>query len=118
MQSGVPPMLHRRPDSSALLSASSLMGQSLFYPPSVKGWDGGRSWINASTVLARANLISDIATSGETKFQKGSLTEWAKSDLETAGHAVHIHRDVPPNDGGLALGKLAHAAFAGTEEIG
>ncbi len=56
------------------------LGQLPLYPPNVKGWDGGRSWINASTVLARANLISDIATRGETKFKKGSLTEWAKSN--------------------------------------
>jgi uncharacterized protein (DUF1800 family) len=26
-------------------------GQGLFFPPNVKGWDGGRVWINSSTIL-------------------------------------------------------------------
>lgn len=33
------------------------LGQSLGNPPNVKGWDGGRSWINPSTILQRANLV-------------------------------------------------------------
>jgi uncharacterized protein (DUF1800 family) len=32
------------------------LGQAVFYPPNVKGWDGGVNWINASTLLGRANL--------------------------------------------------------------
>ncbi|MEE2913000.1 MAG: DUF1800 domain-containing protein, partial [Planctomycetota bacterium] len=36
-----------------LTIASDLMGQRLFGPPSVKGWDGGRSWINTSTMFMR-----------------------------------------------------------------
>jgi uncharacterized protein (DUF1800 family) len=35
-------------------------GQILFYPPNVKGWDGGRAWVSSATVLARSNLTSDI----------------------------------------------------------
>jgi len=31
------------------------LGQIPFLPPNVAGWDGGRSWINASTLLARYN---------------------------------------------------------------
>ncbi len=37
------------------------MGQDLFAPPSVKGWDGGTAWINTSTLMSRvafANLVS------------------------------------------------------------
>ncbi len=32
------------------------LGQVLFAPPNVKGWDGGRAWLNSATVLARGNL--------------------------------------------------------------
>jgi uncharacterized protein (DUF1800 family) len=42
--------------SSALADACGRMGQSLFAPPSVAGWDGGPSWINSTAMLARANL--------------------------------------------------------------
>ena len=40
----------------ALVPWLSSMGQRLFEPPNVKGWPGGQSWLNTSTVLARDNL--------------------------------------------------------------
>jgi uncharacterized protein (DUF1800 family) len=43
-------------------SALSLMGQQLFMPPSVKGWDGGRSWINTSTLYVRQNILAFLLT--------------------------------------------------------
>jgi len=46
----------------ALLSASDLMGQNLFFPPTVKGWDGGRAWINTSTLFVRQNLLIFLLT--------------------------------------------------------
>ncbi len=39
-----------------LLKSCEAMGQFLFEPPSVSGWDGGRSWINTSTLYTRQNL--------------------------------------------------------------
>lgn len=45
-------------DLSILNDAMDLMGQKLFYPPSVKGWDGGRSWINTSTYFVRQNVLA------------------------------------------------------------
>jgi len=45
-----------------LLSAADLMGQNLGYPPSVKGWDGGRVWINTSTLFVRQNLVIYLLT--------------------------------------------------------
>jgi hypothetical protein len=37
------------------LAAQSL-GESLFFPPNVKGWPGGRAWITTSTLMQRGNL--------------------------------------------------------------
>jgi hypothetical protein len=34
------------------------MGQELFQPPNVKGWDGGRAWINTSTLFIRYNTMA------------------------------------------------------------
>jgi len=45
-------------DLAILNDALDLMGQDLFYPPSVKGWDGGRSWINTSTLYVRQNIMA------------------------------------------------------------
>ncbi len=49
-------------DLSILLDAMDLMGQSIFFPPSVKGWDGGRSWINTSTLFVRQNTLNYLLT--------------------------------------------------------
>ena len=38
------------------------MGQRLFEPPNVKGWPGGPSWLNTSTVLSRDNFAGALAT--------------------------------------------------------
>ena len=40
----------------ALAEATTRMGQALFAPPSVAGWDGGPAWINTTATLARANF--------------------------------------------------------------
>ncbi len=49
-------------DLGTLLSAMDLMGQNLLFPPSVKGWDGERSWINTSTLYVRANVANYLVT--------------------------------------------------------
>jgi uncharacterized protein (DUF1800 family) len=45
---------------SAVDQAMQEMGQTLFEPPNVKGWDGGRDWINAARLLARYNGVASI----------------------------------------------------------
>lgn len=49
---GTPPR-----DLDRLLDDADRMGQSLFQPPSVKGWDGGRAWINTATLFVRQNVL-------------------------------------------------------------
>ena len=36
------------------------LGQELFNPPNVKGWDGGAAWINSSTLLNRYNFAGAL----------------------------------------------------------
>jgi uncharacterized protein (DUF1800 family) len=36
------------------------MGQMLYQPPNVRGWIGGRSWINSSTLAARRQLVQAL----------------------------------------------------------
>ena len=40
-----------------LVSMMEGLGQDLFAPPNVKGWDGGKSWLNTATLLARDNAM-------------------------------------------------------------
>jgi len=48
------------PPYVALARASAQLGQNIFFPPNVAGWDGGRTWINANTLLTRYNLSRSI----------------------------------------------------------
>ncbi len=49
------------------------MGQDPLNPPSVKGWDGGPTWINTATLLARFNFVNAlIATSIQKKPAAGA----------------------------------------------
>ncbi|MCX7666553.1 MAG: DUF1800 domain-containing protein, partial [Gemmataceae bacterium] len=43
-----------------LQAATEALGQHLFHPPSVKGWDGGETWLNAQTLLYRQNFALDL----------------------------------------------------------
>jgi hypothetical protein len=45
-----------------LVSRLAAMGQRLFAPPNVKGWPGGTTWLNTSTVLERNNFAEALAT--------------------------------------------------------
>ena len=40
--------------------AAAAMGQNLFSPPNVKGWPGGETWINTSTLLARKAFLDRL----------------------------------------------------------
>lgn len=54
-------------DHEAIQTALRDMGLELFQPPNVKGWPGGRRWINTATVFTRYNFASDVllGTSGD-----------------------------------------------------
>jgi hypothetical protein len=44
-----------------LVARLEAMGHSLFAPPNVKGWPGGRTWLNTATLLERANFAQAVA---------------------------------------------------------
>jgi hypothetical protein len=47
---------------TVLAAQVGAMGQPLFEPPTVKGWAGGRAWLNSATVLARNNFAETAAS--------------------------------------------------------
>ena len=77
------------------------LGQSLFDPPNVAGWAGGRTWITPSTLLNRGNLFRSVlfpdvkgfrppdrtmsatdARVGQRVTQGMSMTEATKEDVD------------------------------------
>ncbi|MDE2907087.1 MAG: DUF1800 domain-containing protein, partial [Acidobacteriota bacterium] len=45
------------PDFNRLVAG---LGQTLFNPPNVAGWAGGRTWVTPATLLQRGNLFRDV----------------------------------------------------------
>jgi len=53
-----------------------------------KGWDGGRTWINSSTLLGRANLIHDLLSNEKTRFGGTNLDEYLKQNATTMDQSI------------------------------
>ncbi|NOZ39068.1 MAG: DUF1800 domain-containing protein [Planctomycetes bacterium] len=71
----------------ALAAALQPLGQRVFFPPNVKGWEGGRKWINATTLIGRVNLVSKLLRNDHVRFADGSLTDYFQ-DSETSAKLV------------------------------
>ena len=53
------------------------LGQELFAPPNVKGWDGGLTWITTNNLLARYNLAA-MLVQGENTLQPNAERRMAR----------------------------------------
>jgi len=71
--------------------------------------------IRAIVEVARRVGEPVVALSGGC-FQNRLLTEWGAAALERAGFEVLLHRQVPPNDGGISFGQVAVACARHTSE--
>ncbi|HZQ70912.1 MAG TPA: carbamoyltransferase HypF [Terriglobales bacterium] len=67
--------------------------------------------VNWILEVAVASGLKQVVLSGGV-FQNRYLSERAAAMLEHRGFVVHTHRQVPPNDGGIALGQVVIAANA------
>jgi uncharacterized protein (DUF1800 family) len=85
------------------------LGQTIFYPPNVKGWDGGRAWINPSTIFQRENTARYILFPEEMPVQRDAHLEGSRrlsgdvihnQFLEMAKHGNYA--DFPSNAGPMA----------------
>ena len=65
--------------------------------------------VEAIVAVAQAAGERRVALTGGC-FQNRLLTERAAERLERAGFEVLLHRQVPPNDGGISLGQVVIAA--------
>jgi hydrogenase maturation protein HypF len=59
--------------------------------------------------LRRETGLNEVALSGGV-WQNATLLRLTAGRLAAAGFVIHTHRQVPANDGGLALGQAAIAA--------
>ncbi len=50
-----------RPSTLLLAEWTARLGQTLFFPPNVGGWPGGRAWLSGRAVVGRANYAAALA---------------------------------------------------------
>ena len=53
------------PPAGFPITAQQQLGQVLFMPPNVAGWDWGKAWINTNTLLTRYNLAGFLTKGAE-----------------------------------------------------
>ncbi len=99
-----------RIDLVMLASICDRQGQPLFYPPNVKGWDGGRSWISSSNLLARANWAADLVWGNPSlAIEPFDAVAWAVRHGITPDQAVErmaevlLQNDLAPEARALAI---------------
>jgi uncharacterized protein (DUF1800 family) len=79
------------------LGALRRMGQILFLPPNVKGWDGGVAWLNSQTLLTRENFASSLmAKMGDAGWIQRAMTSMDPANVSRALVATILQGDVSP----------------------
>jgi uncharacterized protein (DUF1800 family) len=98
------------------------LGQSLFEPPTVEGWKGGRTWINSATMLGRANFAAELTMGkrfGEIAdpAQTAARLAWQKPN-EAIDYYIELllARDVPTARAAIEE-HLTHASGSLAEQL-
>jgi uncharacterized protein (DUF1800 family) len=80
--------------ATAAARTAAEMGQSLLDPPTVKGWDGGRLWINSATVLVRLHFVQALCLPGKTGEGVPAAEIIAGRGLKTVDRAADFLLDL------------------------
>ena len=70
------------------------LGQGVFFPPNVKGWGGGRHWIDSSTLLGRANLVRRLVSGPQARPLEALLA--GKLPADAVDMLTELLLAVPP----------------------
>jgi len=77
------------PSTLQLAEWSARMGQDVFYPPNVGGWNEGRAWLGSASVIARSNFGNAVACGRLWRSQSAS-------DIESSLTGLLDRHDVGP----------------------
>jgi len=84
--------LQIRPPYEALARACAALGQRLFYPPNVKGWEGNRAWINPDTLLTRYNLPRMLALAALREDARAGASNMMNADRVNDEASISVGR--------------------------
>jgi len=80
------------PLARRVLGSLRQMGQTLFTPPNVRGWVGGRNWINSATLSARRQLVQSFFY----PINEANLNADEQAEINAARADGHTHFTVDP----------------------
>jgi hypothetical protein len=80
------------PQQKAVVGTLTQMGQVPFMPPNVRGWLGGRNWINTSTVFVRYNAGVWLSGGDLPGLLKGRLNG-KDPKIQDAPHIANVEFD-------------------------
>jgi uncharacterized protein (DUF1800 family) len=89
--------LRARWAATDLVGHLARMGQRLYAPPNVKGWDGETAWINSSTLAARQTFAEDLSRLEADDNPLGNTVDLAKFvpvELNDPSKVVDVLADV------------------------
>ncbi|MBW7905741.1 MAG: DUF1800 domain-containing protein [Phycisphaerae bacterium] len=76
--------------------ALTAMGQELMQPPNVKGWDGGKAWINTATLFTRYNTVGElIHGAGDQRAVRAMMAE-ENDEAVVVGDASLVREPAEP----------------------
>jgi uncharacterized protein (DUF1800 family) len=90
-------------NGAAWPNAARSLGQQLFYPPNPAGWPGGKSWINANTIIGRSNAASALGAARQpaNPAAAAKATDWwdpmpfiSSAGVHEAGQIVDLFLDI------------------------
>lgn len=81
------------PDYEFLRDVANDIGQTLFSPPNVAGWEGDKSWISTNTLPARNTFSDRIITASKSELK---IVEYART-FESSENAIQFVDDVTDN---------------------
>jgi hypothetical protein len=89
------------------------MGQEIFEPPSVFGWDWENAWLTSRTLLARASFARDLTVArgtGGTHFRPERLVDLSLTDpdaiLDAVAGVLGVTDRIGPNERAILLDYL------------
>lgn len=79
------------------------LGQDVYEPPNVKGWPGGQTWINSTTLLARERFVEAVLRSSGTRAAGAMKPSPASRPGEPGMVAPVAMKPAPPRPAGDGL---------------
>jgi uncharacterized protein (DUF1800 family) len=76
-----------------MLGTQDVLGQTLFFPPNVAGWKGGRNWLDSLSLLYRLNLPLYIVEKGSVSINRRPAFEEENTGKREEEKKIDIRSD-------------------------